>query len=622
MRLLTLVAFAASLLVGTAAPSIAAPDPMLSPVKDLPPGFDITKMLNAGAGVIVNDGERREISVDGTVVGVISPGATVALIFYLKYPPALPTEVRIELAKKGFVLPWCNALAPITLYERVSRAVVNSDGVGFGDVSVYNVATYGVPGCAGNNEFLQEVKRGGEDFNRARLNYTGVYLFGFNSIGEVKWDSRSPAQIASDAQRAEAERQARKREEERKAQEVYSKMQEERQRDAAERAPLPSEQFASLHSDLQVLLKKKDFSAAEKRYDEACTEKKSGNAQCQFLLGLMLVEKARTARNSKELLAEARYRLEKAFNQYESSYPEAVYTGEDLDIKTRAAAALLPLLNLKGEDAQWEKEIVEYLASSEFSSAAQKRLAAKRLAEIETEEARQRKAEEAKAERERIAEQGRAKQKERDDQALFAKEERRRIEEAKKADASIARENARALAEERRRPRTAEEKLVVLAREDPKVMELLNRMGKAPSAAPVPAPTPQPQARPSGDGSADDTQCQGFGWDVGTQGYAGCRQQLNQLRADQERHRQALVAYQEQVQAYEREAERQRGERMFIQGMRILGGGRGASSGSSLGPAPVAPISPPTNYYIRDRYGNSVNCSAQTFGSTTNVNCR
>jgi hypothetical protein len=144
---------------------------------------------------------------------------------------------------------------------------------------------------------------------------------------------------------------------------------------------------------------------------------------------------------------------------------------------------------------------------------------------------------------------------------------------------------------------------------------------RAEQKPPTVPPPPQPQTRPMGDGSPDDVKCQEFGWDVGTLGYAGCRQQLYQLRADQEQYRQALAAYQERVKAHEREAERQRGMRALEMSARLLGGGRGVPSGSSLGPAPVAPVAPPSMYTVQDRYGRSVNCTAQTTGSITNVIC-
>ncbi len=211
--------------------------------------------------------------------------------------------------------------------------------------------------------------------------------------------------------------------------------------------------------------------------------------------------------------------------------------------------------------------------------------------------------------------------------AMKAEARRREKEEAKKEEARLERENAKALAEarhrEKGRPPTAEEKLVALAAQDPQVMDLLNRMRGAPNPATVtpPPPPPQPAARPRGDGTPDDVKCQQFGWDVGTQGYAGCRQQLYRLRVDQEQHRLAMDAYQREVDAYERQAERQRAMRALEMSARLLWGGRGVWQGSALGPAPIAPAAPPSTVYIQNSSGRSATCSVQSLGTTTQVYC-
>ncbi len=139
----------------------------------------------------------------------------------------------------------------------------------------------------------------------------------------------------------------------------------EREREAVERAPLSRGQFVALHTELQGLIKRRDFDAAEVRFAQSCVEMKFNTAECQYLWGLILAAKASTtkiAKDKEELIGDARGRLQVAFNF------SVQHSDDNADVETLAAVALLPLLGGKREDLVLEKELLEHLQKSEFSS--------------------------------------------------------------------------------------------------------------------------------------------------------------------------------------------------------------------------------------------------------------
>ncbi len=126
-------------------------------------------------------------------------------------------------------------------------------------------------------------------------------------------------------------------------------------------------------------------------------------------------------------------------------------------------------------------------------------------------------------------------------------------------------------------------------------------------------------AAPSGDGTADDLSCQGYGYKVGTNEYAGCRLNLRQANEENERRQRE---YNFEKQRYERqlessnEAERRRKAKCHFASSAAAGRSGSttlqaftnllACEGGADAPVAVAPSPPPTVHCTF--LGNSMTC--------------
>lgn len=174
---------------------------------------------------------------------------------------------------------------------------------------------------------------------------------------------------------------------EQKKKEAEEDIRKKQERDNEEKAPLSRRQFLSLRNEMQELLRGKQFDLAEGKLDEHCPIKKLRTPACSYLSGTWYLEKGHSNKNSNEILSNAAFSFSVAFN------------GDNIEISTLAATALLPLLDVNGVDSKLAKSVLRHLAGSEFSSASQKRVAINRLDRIEIDENRRQKAGEAAAEK-------------------------------------------------------------------------------------------------------------------------------------------------------------------------------------------------------------------------------
>ena len=139
-----------------------------------------------------------------------------------------------------------------------------------------------------------------------------------------------------------------------------------------------------------------------------------------------------------------------------------------------------------------------------------------------------------------------------------------------------------------------------------------------------------------GDGSADDTTCAGYGYSVGSTGYADCRMKLDQARRDYERELRAYqaekAAYDQRVAEGQAEARRRQQERQAQYGFCVAACSSqpgstalgcmsrcgAASAGLSFDPgAPPARPSGRTTYVIN---GRIINCNSSPSGSIVTCN--
>lgn len=143
------------------------------------------------------------------------------------------------------------------------------------------------------------------------------------------------------------------------------------------------------------------------------------------------------------------------------------------------------------------------------------------------------------------------------------------------------------------------------------VLELVNRGGSGSRQT--------SQQFSSNSADPDDATCRKYGFRVGTNEYAQCKQQIDQARSDAKRQQaqfeQQQKQYQNQLDAQKKRRSDEANMALLVAGLRLMEGGRGSNYGS--GAVPVAPVAPQiqNRTYILPG-GQSMNCS--TTGTITN----
>jgi hypothetical protein len=131
-----------------------------------------------------------------------------------------------------------------------------------------------------------------------------------------------------------------------------------------------------------------------------------------------------------------------------------------------------------------------------------------------------------------------------------------------------------------------------------------------------------------GDGSANDTTCQKYGFSPKTDGYSQCRLQLDtatrQFEAQQMQYESQQAQYEEQKRIYDQqityqqaEKEKRKNLKLMELGFRMMGGQPvGDAAMATAGMMPIIPKEPSRpafeNYSIRLPSGITVNCTYNT----------
>ena len=400
-----------------------------------------------------------------------------------------------------------------------------------------------------------------------------------------------------------------------------AKENEERERDAAERAPLSRQVFLAAHTEIRELLKKKDFDAAEDRHNAICPGGKFNTGECRFLWGFVFAEKASAAKgaeNRTELIGYARTNLEAAFNLTDT------HSDDNRDLDTLAAVILFPLISAKEEDLRLAKELLLHLKESDYSSPQQRVLATKRLAKIE---ATERVAELAVERAERAQKQEEERVERVREQADKLTEKREEAERQRQEKIEMARQNAEA----RRGDGTQDDlrcKGLGLRPATPSYIKCREAFAaKAAGERKVDDENKQRQASQEqdrrrneesamrGDGTPDHGTCRRYGFTPNTAAYGQCRLQLDhakqQLERQQAEYEIRQQEYEERKTAYEDAQERRRGVMMLDASRRLLSGqGFANSFAGAAGLAPIAPQRPAIeNYIITMPGGKMTNCN-------------
>lgn len=162
------------------------------------------------------------------------------------------------------------------------------------------------------------------------------------------------------------------------------------------------------------------------------------------------------------------------------------------------------------------------------------------------------------------------------------------------------------------------------------VLELRKRdMGSSSTSTQSTSPTST--ATPSkvqGDGSADDTTCQKYGFSPRTAPYSQCRLQLDtatrQFESQQRQYEAQQAQYQEQRRLYDQQVAEQQAEKEKRKNLKLLELGLRMSGGQPIGDAAMAtagmmPITPQAparpafeNYTVRFSNGSTANCTYNT----------
>ena len=169
------------------------------------------------------------------------------------------------------------------------------------------------------------------------------------------------------------------------------------------------------------------------------------------------------------------------------------------------------------------------------------------------------------------------------------------------------------------------------------VLELRKRdMGS--NSTTTPSTTPTSTSTPStvqGDGSADDTTCQKYGFSPRTAPYSQCRLQLDtatrqfeaqqrqyeaqqaQYQAQQNQYYEQKRIYDQQVAEQQAEKEQRKNLKLLELGLRMSGGQPiGDAARATAGLAPLAPQEPARpafeNYTVRFSNGSTTNCTYNT----------
>ena len=142
------------------------------------------------------------------------------------------------------------------------------------------------------------------------------------------------------------------------------------------------------------------------------------------------------------------------------------------------------------------------------------------------------------------------------------------------------------------------------------VIELVNRNSGSGSRQGV---------QQSSSADPDDATCRKYGFKVGTNEYAQCKQQIDIARADAQRQQaqfdQQQKQYQDQLDAQKKRRSDAANMAMLGVGLGMMAGGGGYNSGSGAGPvAPIAPQIQNRTYILPG--GQRMNCS--TTGTITN----
>ncbi len=604
MRLLApAVVIVASCLIGNATSLVAAPNSKISQLNSLPQGFDIAKLSKGSKVLIINDGpQQHAIKVNGSTLGSLLKGNHFLLI-------GLIDGVELEAIQEGISFFGTCSSSTRRISANVSQTKI---------VRIANLER----GCSPGNVKIQD-----SDINDDRqLGYThmswssrgpfsNTFLVGFNSIDElVRLEAEYAQQKEADLAK---ERQVTAEKDRRALEQKFAKQEKEREREAVERAPLSRGQFVALHTELQGLLKRRDFEAAEVRFAQSCVEMKFNTAECQYLWGLILAAKASTtkiAKDKEELIGDARGRLQVAFNF------SVQHSDDNADVETLAAVALLPLLGGKREDLVLEKELLEHLQKSEFSSSQQKALATKRLTKIEGSmhaivQAEER-AERAKEQAEKLSEKREEAERQRQQKIEMARQDA----EARRGDGTPDDLRCKGLGLRPATPtyircrdefsRKAEGERIAQDQDRQRLARQEQDQRKNEEVA------------MRGDGTSDHQSCYRYGFKPGTSPYAECRQRLDMARKEAQQKQAAFeieqTRYMDQLTAYQKEQDIQRGVRLLELSSRMAGGQSFGSAAAGI--APIAPQRPSIeNNTIIMPGGRIVNCTYVP--SMRNMNC-
>lgn len=134
-------------------------------------------------------------------------------------------------------------------------------------------------------------------------------------------------------------------------------------------------------------------------------------------------------------------------------------------------------------------------------------------------------------------------------------------------------------------------------------------------------------AKRNGDGTPDDTTCQRYGFDVGSEPYGQCRLQLRLAAENAQRQQQIYEqqqrAYEHQLAAYEEEKKRQEKAKAMKQlelGIRLMAGQAPLDAAlATEGKLPIAPQRPAfENYTITMPGGRTTPCTYNTVARIMN----